>query len=327
MAEDRPFAPSARKLRRARQAGEVARSPLASSAVVLLGVGGALALGGPGWLARWRGFAVRALSGEGSVEEAMAVGAAGVFAPLAVAVVVGAAAGFLQVGPLWTTEPLGPDLSRLDPGRGLRRLFAPSEIASRLLPALLGVVLVAVALAVLRDAAGLLGRTRLTPEAALAAAGAVLGALWWRGCAVLAVAGAIALVYRRWRWRTDQRMSRREVLRELRETEGDPAARRERARRRRALAAATWAEALARAALVVRGEAIAVVITWEDRARAPVIAFIARGAAAARLGVVADAPVAASDALARELALSGAGARAPRATWRRVAGSMVEGGR
>jgi len=58
-----------------------------------------------------------------------------------------------------------------------------------------------------------------------------------------------------------------------------------------------------------------------------VIAFIARGAAAARLGVVADAPVAASDALARELALSGAGARAPRATWRRVAAAMVEGGR
>ncbi len=324
MDEDRPHAPSARKLRRAREAGDVAKSPLASSALVLLAGGAALAITGPVWIGRWEAFAVRALSGQGDLREAGEVAAAGLVWPLGACVAVGALAGFLQVGPLWTSKPLSLDLGRLNPARGLREMFQPAELGARLLPAGLVFVLGLLALAVLRDSTGLYGRTVLAPEAALSILGTVLGAFYWRACAVIALAGALALVYRRYRYWRDQHMSRREVQREQRELEGQPAARRRRAQRHEELVGSpTLTEVLARSALIVRGGDVTVLVAWADRRKAPTVSYVARGGVSAALsrstlstpGLV----VAQDDALARELSPLAIGAQAPRGTWRRLA--------
>lgn len=317
MDEDRPYAPSARKLKRAREAGEVARSPLASAALVLLAAGAAIAFAGPAWLDAWRGFATRALSGEGTLEEAAGIAALGLAPPLTAAVVVGAFASFLQVGPLFTVRPLVPDLGRLAPGRALARWFSPPVLAARLAPLLLVAAIVAIALLTLRDGAGLLGRTALAPDAALEAAGAILGAFFLRACGALALAGAIALVWHRWRHWVEQHMSRREVLREQRELEGEPGARHRRERIGRALVVApTLAEALSRTTLVVRGEGLAVLVAWDGSESAPTMQYVLRGATDA---VPPAIPRAADAILAAELAVLPPGARAPRRTWARLA--------
>lgn len=322
MDEDRPYAPSARKLKRAREAGEVARSPLASAALVLLAAGVAIAFAGPWWVGRWRAFAARALGGEGGLEEAAGLAATGLAAPLGAVVVAGALAAFLQVGPLVTTAPLVPDLGRLAPGRALSRWLSPRAFAERLAPLLLVAAIATVALVTLRDAAGLLGRVALTPEAALAAGGTVVGAFFWRACAALALAGAVALAYRRWRYWLEQHMSRREVLREQRELEGEPGARERRERIHRALVVApTFAEALARATLVVRGDGLAVLVAWDGSEAAPTVLHVSRAAAA-----LPDALPRAADALlASELAILPPGARAPRGTWARLATWIARG--
>lgn len=321
MEEDRPHAPSAHKLKRAREAGEVARSPLASAAVVLLAGGAAIALAGPAWIGAWRALAMRALSGEGSIEEAMRVAAAGLAAPLAATVAVGALAGFLQVGPLFTLAPIAPDLGRLDPARGLARISSGPALAARLGPLALAALVIVVALDALTEGAGLLGRTALPPAAALDAIGSVLGAFFARACGLLAVAGAVALAYRRWRWLADQRMSRRELRREQRELEGEPGARARRDRVRRSFAVApTRAEAIARATLVVRGDAVAVLVGWDGGEAAPRVLLVARGPA---IRLPSSIAAAVDPILAAELAAVSPGAPVPRGAWRRLAGWLA----
>ncbi len=317
MEEDRPHAPSAHKRKRAREAGEVARSPLASAAMVLLAGGAAVALAGPGWIDAWRAFATRALSGEASIDEAMRVAAAGLAAPLAACVAVGALASFLQVGPLFTLAPMAPDLGRLDPARGLARLFSGPELAARLGPLALAALVLALALDAVTDGAGLLGRAALPPAAALGAIGSVAGAFFARACGLLAVAGAVALVYRRWRWLVDQRMSRRELLREQRELEGEPGARARRDQIRRTFALApSRAEAIAGATLVVHGDGVSVLVGWDGGEAAPRVLLVARGPAIQLPSSIATALDA---VLAAELAAVSPGAPVPRGAWRRLA--------
>ncbi|MBX3269489.1 MAG: EscU/YscU/HrcU family type III secretion system export apparatus switch protein [Sandaracinaceae bacterium] len=316
MDEDRPYAPSAHKLRRAREAGEVAKSPLASAAAVLAAGGAAVALAGPAWLEAWRAFAVRALSGEGTLEEAAALAAHGVAAPLAACVIAGALAGLVQVGPLLSLRALAPDAARLDPARGLARAFSPAAIGARLAPVALALAIGALALDLLRDGAGLLGRTALAPEAALGAAATLGGAFFARACALVAAAGALALAYRRWRYWREQHMSRRELAREARELHGEPGARRRRAHARSELARMpTLAEALSRAALVVEGAGLTVLVAWAGGDDAPTIAWIGRGASVPTGAL----PRARDAALATALAARAPGARVPARLWAELA--------
>lgn len=277
--EHRPHPPSARKLRRAREQGDVPRSPLASAVLVLLAGGTAIALVASAWIDAWRTFAARAFGGAATLEDAVALAARGLAWPLAAVVAAATIAGVLQAGPLFTAKPLSPDLSRLDPAAGLRRIFAPHELASRLAPLALVVLLGALGVLVVRDALpGLVARPAATPEVVLGWAGTTITAFFVHACAVLVVGGAVALAYRRHRYLRDQSMSRRELRQEQRETEGEPAARRRRARRHRELAMGpSLTSALATASLVVRGVDVAVVISWPTRDATPVVAFVARG--------------------------------------------------
>lgn len=301
----------------------MAKSPLASAALTLLAGGVAVAFAGPWWIERWRELATRCFAGQADLEEALGVAALGLAAPLGAAVVVGALSGFLQVGPLFTLRPIVPDLSRLDPARGLQKRFSGPELLARLAPIGLVVVVGALAVAALREGVGLLGRTELAPDAALAAVALVGGAFFWRACAALALGGAIALTYRRYRYWLDQHMSRRELLREQRELEGEPGARRARERARRDLGVApTLAEALSRAVLVVHGADLAVLVGWEDRQAAPTVLFVARGAGVEAAIAI---PRAADPVLAAELAALRPGAAAPRGTWPRLAAWIAKG--
>lgn len=156
---------------------------------------------------------------------------------LALPLLVGGLAAFLQVGPLFTSRPLAPRAERLDAARGLRRIGSSRSLIELLFATsvLVGVAvttgvtlragLAAVASAPSARAAGLLGTAVGLASAVLLRAGVVVA-----GLAVL------DLVYRRWRHRKDLRMTRRELERERRETEGDPYAKEHRARAHRRLA-------------------------------------------------------------------------------------------
>ncbi len=310
---DRTEEPTPRKLRRARERGEVPQSRLATGALVLAGVSAALVFSGREALAAWSALATR-MWGASSLAPREAVAAAGQVTvhalawPLAAAVLAGALGSALQVGPLFTAKPLVPNPGRLDPVRGLARTFSFGELGPRLGGLALALAVFALAGWVLTGAApALAGRADLDPPRLLGATASVVGALVWRACALLAAAGVVGVVYRRMRHRREQRMSRRELRQEQRETEGEPLAKRRRVQvhRERALGPSVE-EALVGAALVVRGDGVAVVLRWDERGP-PEVALVARGPAAARstaLGRRARVPSAYDPWLAGELALA-----------------------
>lgn len=131
--------------------------------------------------------------------------------------------GLLQVGPIFSLHPLQPDLDRLNPVSGLKRLFSMRllfETAKNLVKlALFGAVIAALALALAQP---LVTYAEMAPlrmlEATLAHALTIVFDL-------VIVVAAIALadaLYTRWSWRDRLKMSRREVRDELRQREGDP---------------------------------------------------------------------------------------------------------
>lgn len=291
--EQRTEEPTPRKLRKARERGEVALSPLATGAIGLLGGGVALALGAEGMLASWRQLAVRSFTAPlADPREALVLAgqttASALVWPLTATLCCGALASFLQAGPLFAPKALVFDLTRLDPARGLARMFSPAELGSRFGLLLLVGTLFGVGAWVLGDALpGLVGRTAGGAPFVLGASYAVLRALFERALPVLLVAGAVALVYRRWRFRRGQRMTRRELLDERRETEGEPEARRRRAElHREAVRETSVEEAFVGAALVVRAPGRALVLRWDANEDAPpTVSLAASGPLAQRVAL------------------------------------------
>lgn len=330
--EARTYEPTPRRLRLARERGEVARSPLLSAAVVLTAVCAVLAATGGAFVDAWL-EAVRATWTDPAPADAperfALLGVRALALPLGVAVLAAAVTGLAQVGPLWAGRALRFDPARLDPVQGLRRLFDGATLAARLTPILVGLALLGLGGWVMRDALlGALGRTDLSPREVLEGVGATAGALAWRGCALMLLAGAAALAFHRWRHRRSLRMSRRELREEARQTQGDPEAKRRRARRRRALALTpSVADAAASAALVVHGDGVTVAIAWDGGDGSPAVALAARGVGARELRIATRAVPALRDAaLAAELGRLEPSAPVPRRHWRALAGALARAG-
>ena len=147
-----------------------------------------------------------------------------VLAPLFTGIVLaGVGGGLLQTGFLWTAEPLRPDLSRLSPAAGLKRLFSV-EAGAELLKALLAVALLGtLGFYLLRREIGPLASLtsveipnvlRYGSHRAARVVGACVGAM--------AVLSSVDYLFQRWRTEVKLRMSRQELKEEMREQEGDP---------------------------------------------------------------------------------------------------------
>ncbi len=261
MADDKTEEPTPKRLREAREKGQVPRSRELGTAVLLLATGVGLGSFGPGWLAAFRDLfepALAAARGELEVSPVAALSAAiGRAAAeslplLATLVLAGAGASFVQTGPVLATKALGFDASRLDPIAGVKRMVG-RDAWVELAKSLLKVGLVAwVVASVLRDAThGAIALVGRDAGAILGATGSVLRTLLLRsGGAMLAVAIADVL-YQRWRNQRELRMTKEEVKREHKESEGDPHAKGERERVRREIAQHDTAESVRRASVVV----------------------------------------------------------------------------
>jgi flagellar biosynthetic protein FlhB len=148
----------------------------------------------------------------------------GVLAPffLATAVVAGIAM-VAQVG--WQMNPslLAPDLGRMSPAQGLKRIFSVGG-AANLLKALLKIaVVLGLAWHVLKDvSADAVAAPLMSVEALLAFTGYGLRRLILTMALALAALGAADYFWQRRQHEQNLKMSRQEVKEESRETEGDP---------------------------------------------------------------------------------------------------------
>ncbi len=198
---------------------------------------------------------------------------------LATVVVVAALAGFLQVGPLLTLDALAPKLERLDPIRGVKNLVGQRNLVE-LAKSLAEIGIIGwVAWITLRDSirgvTGLLGRDA---EATLVGGSALVVLLMLRVGGALAGIAALDVLYQRWKYQRDQRMTKEEVKREHKEAEGDPQQKRERERLHREILAHDTLEAVRRAdVLVVNPTHLAVALRYEEEGELDAPEVVAKG--------------------------------------------------
>jgi len=290
---------------------------------VILAAGfGVLAAGGAGLVADLHGLVVSALAGAagssgvagdaralaGAAEAGFRTLARTLALPLGMLLAAAIGIGLLQTRGLLVAGPLVPDLGRLSPAAGLRRVFgaeALGEIGKALLRVL---VVAAVAWITLRaltpDIIALAGATPARAWGALGAAGQRLGL---RVALAALLLGLGDYLIERARHARSLRMTRDEVKREHRESEGDPRHKAERQRLHRDLAEQRMVADVRKADfVVVNPDHIAVALRYqpEGPAEAPVVVAKGERLLAERIKTVAreaGIPIFHDVALARSL--------------------------
>ena len=223
-----------RRLEEARSRGEVAKSADLAQAAAMAGAFGVLAILG-GWLARDMAQRLTlflahpeaiSLEGQGGVEVAryaIMAAAPALAAVLGAAMLTGVAGHVLQTGLLFTPSKLSPDLSKLNPMEGFKRLFGIDNLMAFLRSVLKVFLTGAVAWWVLYPHADeLASLAAMDPDAVLTMG---VGLARDLGFAVLVLLGAGAgldFLWQRQRFAARMRMTKEELKEDFRQSEGDP---------------------------------------------------------------------------------------------------------
>jgi len=223
-----------RRLEEARKDGDVAKSAELAQVCALAGAFGAVALGG-GTLARNLADSLLPfiahpdtieLHGEAGVSVAWRVMQAAtptLAAVLGATMLAGVGGNVIQHGVLFTTKKLTPDLSKISPAEGFKRIFGIDGLMN-FLRALLKVLLVsAVAWWVLAPKARELpGLITVSPLGMLAYSVDVGKSLMLAVLALLALGAVLDFIWQRQRFLTRMRMTKEELKEDFKQSEGDP---------------------------------------------------------------------------------------------------------
>lgn len=313
--EEKPLPATAKKLSDARRKGQVARSrdfPAAAgftAAVLALWVGWDASLAAIIHLidaaARMQALPFNDAA-ETLASAALRTMAIVTLPPVAAALLAAFVANVVALrGIPFSTEPITPRLSHVNPVDGFKRLFqmrALIELAKGVVKTLL--IAAALVAVLLPGVQSLLLAPSCGQECIAVAAGRLLLPMAGAAIAVFLVGGLLDLGLQSWLFRRDMRMSFSELKRERKDSEGDPMVRSSRRRTRREMAENPQRLGPAAASLLVLGRDDAAVGVRFVRGETPVPLVVCRGSgangaalrqAAAGFGVraVADAALAA----------------------------------
>ena len=217
------------KLEKAREKGQVAKSADAAGVVVLaVAVAWLVAQGMDGLRALFRlDRALLSQAANGSpfaLAQGALAAALDMLAPFLAFLVIGAIlANVAQTGPMFTFKPLAPDVTRLNPANGFKRIFSLRSVFDLFKSIAKLLALGAVAWLALR--ALLPQFQHMAGMSALGQANLLVGdvaSLGVKLLLVLAIIAAIDVGFTRRQFASRMRMSRRELKEETRHREGDP---------------------------------------------------------------------------------------------------------
>lgn len=281
-AQERTEQATSRRLEKARERGQVFKSMELVSAVTLLAAAVGLEFSGP-WV--WAALQHLAQSTWGNLrQEDLTV--AGIFTTLPrLLVTVGIAAGpvaaavllcgvlvqYLQVGMVFSTETLYPDLNRIDPIRGLQRLFSKRALVE-LLKSIAKVAVVATVayLSIKGDLVRFVGLGGAHPLAGVLLAAQITGRVMLRVGIVMLILAVADWFYQRSEYLTHLKMTKQEVKQEHRESEGSPEVRQRIRSRQRQMARRRMMNDVAKADVVVTNPThFAIALKYDPAAAAP----------------------------------------------------------
>ena len=233
---DKSQDPTPHRRQKARQEGQVAKSQDLGSAVLLLVGLLCLVMWGGGVVRFLESYCRRQLGDEGpwlsadpdfvvSQWNGTVLELSGVLLPIfGLLMLAAVAVNLFQIGFLFLPEKVVPDLTRLDPLKGFRRLFSLTSVARLVFGIFKILVIAAVALASLyseRDT--ILSLTGLTDPKTIAFY--ILQILFWTAVKIgmaLLVLALLDYSFQRWKHEQDLKMTQQEVREEMKHLEGNP---------------------------------------------------------------------------------------------------------
>lgn len=288
---ERTEQPTGRKLGEARSQGNVAKSQDLASAIDLIGATLILVIFGGMGVGVLTVMMRRVLEDQtaGPALDADSLWAMTAWAASRGVIVIGpvllamfllaAAAHMVQIGLLFTTRPVTPNLSRLNPVSGVKKLFnLRSLVKTAVNTVKIAVVSLLAYLVISRHIPAISALPELGAAAGLyKVALMVLELAAWLLVIFLAI-GLVDYFYQRWQHTRDLRMTRQEVKDERRSVEGDPDVKSRRFRMAREIAMQRLQQAVPQADVVVTNPThFSVALKYDqDKMKAPRV--IAKGA-------------------------------------------------
>jgi flagellar biosynthetic protein FlhB len=232
--QDKTEKPTPKRREKAREKGQVARSKDLSTALVLLTGLLCLVLWGPvlgrkimEMLRVWLGQIRPGLVGPNQVASLfMTFGLAlgGLLAPVFISLSAAAImSNYVQVGKIFSTERITPDLSRLQFIKGFKRFFSPNTIVELIKSlAKISIIGLVAYYSVKRELGGLMPLLDQSVGQILLYLTGTVFRVSVRIILALLVLGALDYFYQRYRFEKDLKMTKQEVKDEMRQVEGDP---------------------------------------------------------------------------------------------------------
>lgn len=265
-------------LRDAREKGQVPKSKDVSTILVLIVEFGCLAIfmgymGGQ--LQQYFKLCIEALSHnviEGStimdLGKAGLIAMAKMLAPFFVGgLVMGIFSNIIQVGVLFTGDPLIPKLEKLNPIEGLKNMFKITtfvELFKNIIK--IGIMLYFGYSAVAKSIDAVMNSSRVDLFISSKIAGDIIFDFMVKVCAVSIVIAVIDYMIQRWNFMKNLRMSKDEVKREYKEQEGDPHVKGERRQLQRQMVFGDTKKAVKKADVVVTNPAhVACVLEYNKK--------------------------------------------------------------
>ena len=314
-AASRTEEPTQRKLDQARERGDVVKTMDLPAFASLAAAAGVVVMAG-GWLSR--NLAVKltpflaspdvmVLEGRGGVDlarYALMAAAPAVIGVLAAAAFAGVGANLLQTGLVFTADKLKPELKKISPLHGFRRIFGIDGFAQFLKSLAKVAVTTAIGWWVLKPHwAGLAQLAALDPVAMLGVAIDILKRLVFAVAALTLSIAGVDWLWQRQRFMARMRMTREELKEDYKQSEGDPHVRARQKQIRNERARRRMMQAVPEATVVIANPThYAVALKYEQGETAAPIC-VAKGvdslalkirevAEAARVPVIEDPPLA-----------------------------------
>lgn len=203
-----------------------------------------------------------------------------IYLPIALPImVVGILANYMQTGFLFTTEPLKPKLSKLNPINGFKRIFSMRTLVELLKDLVLVTIVGYVGYKFLKDNyVNILNMGNLSIVAIGPAFKSLVVSIFKKITMIMAVIALADYIYQRRTYNKDLKMTKQEVKEEYKQDEGDPQIKGKIRQKQREMAARRMMQAVPDATVVVTNPThIAVALKYkEGETEAPIV--LAKGA-------------------------------------------------
>jgi flagellar biosynthetic protein FliR/FlhB len=202
-----------------------------------------------------------------------------IFLPIVIPIMLmGILANFLQTGALITSETLKPDISKINPLNGFKRMFSLRSVIELLKDtAIVAVVGYVGYTFVINNYMYILTLGDLKPEAVAQVIGSLSVSIFFRITIIMIIIALIDYIYQRFQFSKDLKMSKQEVKEEFKQDEGDPQIKGKIRQKQREMAMRRMMQEVPKATVVVTNPThISIALKYEKGQEAPVV--VAKGA-------------------------------------------------